>query len=219
MVSGNSENIRMADFMFKFVYSSVLRSLMVKVLKHELHEQLNLAKKANISVSIQPKYAGILIFVSRYIKNVKKKHGLTNKKLFQISGISQVVPMVLNVIINRLKSLTGAKVKNDLEMYKDEYFTERENVLLNPYGLNEELKSTILEYHRFNHHELNESLSLITYEDFEEFCNYFRSELYVRALLKGNVTIEIGNNVMENVLDSLDAKKIEDVGGLQSKIQ
>lgn len=60
-------------------------------------------------------------------------------------------------------------------------------------------------------------LNDITYEDMLDFAENYTKELYVQALMQGNLTEEVAHNVMNSVLTTLNCQNIKEVGS-QSQV-
>lgn len=129
----------------------------------------------------------------------------------QTHGFNEKQHLIVEVFVKCLKSLANDATEKQFEVFVQQQYKTYENIFIKPKVLGKELRLTILEEHHKLLCEKNQKLRTLTFTDFQEFCRKFTDGLRIKALLQGNLTEAQAQNIMQNVLNELEPKKLNDV--------
>lgn len=110
-----------------------------------------------------------------------------------------------------MKTLADDCTEQQFDMFVQETHNSYENVFIQPKTLSTHLCFNLLQNHHKPLFEKNKYLRTIKFADFKQFCRDFCAEMNIKALIQGNLTEDRALNIMNNVLDALKFRKMENV--------
>ncbi|KAH8365582.1 hypothetical protein KR093_002263, partial [Drosophila rubida] len=129
--------------------------------------------------------------------------------VLRVSGYNQKLHLLVNIIINVMKNLEVdiAQVISFKELKKRQLF----NAAINGKSLNLDLRLSVLEKMRYTLIDKYEIIDKITVDDILRFRDNFYKQMYVQALIQGNFTEQEARNITQNILDTYNNQKVENL--------
>lgn len=129
----------------------------------------------------------------------------------QVEGFNQKLHLVVDVFSKCLKSLADDITESQFNVFVQQLFKSHENIFLQPKLLSAHLCLNIIQSLHQPLFEKNKHLRSIKFGEFREFCRNFCTEMHIKALTQGNITEDHALNIMHNILNDLNIRKIENV--------
>ncbi|XP_055843466.1 nardilysin isoform X2 [Episyrphus balteatus] len=180
--------------------NDVLTALYVQYIKYDLAEALYPATCAGMEYNFYSAEKGVVLKVNGY-----------NEKLhLLVDAITKTMTSLGNSFEGTLRELQLTCFKAH---QKKAYF----NAVIKPKLLNKDIRLTVLENIRWPLVEKFTILQEISLQEIQEFSKNYTKELYIQALMQGNLIEETAHNVMNSVLTTLNCQKVNDSSLIESR--
>lgn len=180
--------------------NDVLTALYVQYIKFDLAEALYPATCAGMEYSFYSAEKGVVLKVNGY-----------NEK------IHLLVDAITTTMANLGNSLEREMRETQLDCFKAHQKKAYFNAVIKPKLLNKDIRLSLLENIRWPLVEKFTILPKISLEDIKEYSKSFSKQLYVQALMQGNLSEEFAHNVMNAVMTTLNCQKIEEFYLIESR--
>lgn len=180
--------------------NDLLTALLVHFIKYDLAEILYPATCAGMEYNFYAAEKGVVLKVNGY-----------NEKLhLLVDAITKTMTYLDNDLESELRRM-------QLVCFKAHQKKIYYNAVIKPKLLNKDIRLSILENIRWSLVEKFTILPQITMEDIKEYSKNFTKQMYVQALMQGNLSEESALSVMQSALATLNCKKVEDTSLIESR--
>ncbi|XP_065364663.1 nardilysin-like [Calliphora vicina] len=169
--------------------NTVLCSLYLDLVQHHLVEELYPATTAGINYQIYSEEKGVILAVDGY-----------NEKLY----------LVIEIIMKALISTKDRINECQLEMFKKQQQKNYYNYLIKPDLVNVDLLGFMLKEKYWLLTEKCKFIAAINLLDIKTFAEEFTQELYVQALIQGNLEQQTALTVMDCIMQQLNCVAIKE---------
>ncbi|XP_037810382.1 nardilysin-like [Lucilia sericata] len=169
--------------------NTVIGSLYLDLVDHYLQEELYPANVAGITSSIYYDEKGVVL---------------------SVEGFNEKLHLVVEIMMKALISTKDRLDEKQLEIFKKQLQKNFYNSLLKPEVVNINLHGFMLKENFWLLNEKYKYISDISLEDIQTFAKEFTQEIYVQALIQGNLQQKTAFKVLDTVMEQLNCGKIKE---------
>ncbi|KAM7347169.1 nardilysin-like isoform 1-T3 [Cochliomyia hominivorax] len=130
--------------------------------------------------------------------------------VMSVDGYNEKLHLVIDILIKAFISTKDRIKENELETFKKQYQKNSFNELLKPVTVNRDLEQFMLKDLYCSKTEMFKFIPDVTLSEVQNFAKEFCEELYVQALIQGNLEKETAFKVMDSVMNNLKCEKIKE---------
>ncbi|KAL3267874.1 hypothetical protein HHI36_007015, partial [Cryptolaemus montrouzieri] len=129
--------------------------------------------------------------------------------VFKISGYNQKLPIVMSLLSDHLKKIQSELSQDMFVALKEKLMDMYYNQLIEPSTITADLRLNLLIDKYFTSTEKFASISQVTYEDMKIFCVDFLQNLFIKALVQGNVDKQTAVGVTQEFVQVLGCSPLD----------
>uniref|UniRef100_A0A1A9W6A1 Nardilysin n=1 Tax=Glossina brevipalpis TaxID=37001 RepID=A0A1A9W6A1_9MUSC len=178
------------------VKNDVICTLYASLVKYRLAEELYPASVAGLSYQFYNAEKGVVL---------------------KVNGFNEKLHLLVDIITKAMVSMVEHITKKQLDVFKKQQKKLYFNALIKPKTLNKDIRLSIIENIRFPIIDKYKCIDHVSLDEVLEFSKKYTHELYIQALMQGNLIEESAHNVMNSVLTTLNCCNIKETKYIENR--